>query len=142
MTSTAARFVMLALAAMAVFGCGRGGPRVVNVRGTVTRDGKPVEKLFLNFVPDNGRPSWGVTDAEGHYTLHYDRERGGALVGAHRVWVQVRPTSPADELALNRGTLKLHPETKQILAKYGNVATSPLVVEVTDEGQVIDLALD
>jgi hypothetical protein len=136
------RFLLLpAFLALIALGCGRGGPRIVTVTGTVTRGGKPVEKLFLNFVPENGRPSWGVTDANGSYFLHYDREREGAIVGTHRVWVQVRPSSPQDEMALARGTLKLHPETKQILAKYGK-DTSTLTVDVSRDDQVIDLALD
>jgi hypothetical protein len=142
MSSLRHLFLVSALLALLALGCGGGGPRVVNVTGTVTRGGKPVEKLFLNFVPDNGRPSWGVTDAEGHYSLHYDRERDGAIVGSHRVWVQVRPTSPTEEAALARGTLKIHPEIQQILSKYGKPNTSPLVVEVTGDNAVIDLALD
>lgn len=142
MASLRRLFPVPVFAALVALGCGGNGSRVVGVTGTVTRGGKPVEKLFLNFVPEKGRPSWGVTDAEGHYSLHYDRERAGATVGTHRVWVQVRPTSPADEMALARGTLKIHPEIQQILAKYGTQNTSPLVVEVTEANPVIDLHLD
>jgi hypothetical protein len=128
-------FVLLSLT-----GCG-GGPRVVNVTGTVKRHGKPVEKLFLNFVPEMGRPSWGVTDSEGRFALHYERGRDGALVGSHQVWVDFRPASPQEEQALARGTLKFHSEMPQILKKYGKNNTL-LAVEIKEENQVVDLVLD
>jgi hypothetical protein len=139
-----ARGLVLFLASLLMLsftGCGAGGPRVVNVTGTVTRRGKPVENLFLNFVPDMGRPSWGVTDEEGKFDLHYERGRDGVLVGTHRVWVQFRPSSPQEEMALARGTLKLHPEMPQILKKYGKDNTL-LTVDVKEDNQVIDLVLD
>ncbi len=123
-------------------GCGSSGPEVVPVTGTVTRGDKPVNKLFLNFMPHKGRPSWGVTDQDGHYTLHYEKDRDGAVVGPHKVWVEIRPSSPKEELALQRGTLKLHPEMQKILEKYGKKAAKPLTVEVTADNPVIDLKLD
>jgi hypothetical protein len=125
-----------------IAGCGSGGPRVVKVSGTVTRGGKPVEKLFLNFEPAHGRPSWGVTDKDGHYTLNYERRREGAVTGTHKVWVQIRPASPKEEADLRNGTVKLHPEIKSILEKYGKFETTPLKVEVKDDGKPLDLKLD
>jgi hypothetical protein len=136
------RGLFLALVTLALAGCGQGGPNVVKVTGTVTRAGKPVPKLFLNFYPAEGRPSWGVTDDEGHYELHYERDRDGAVTGTHKVWVQIRPASPKEEAALRNGTLKLHPDTKSILQKYGNEESTPLEVEVKENNQVIDLKLD
>src|SRR5437588_12261353 len=77
-------------------GCGPSGPQIMRVSGTVTRGGKPVEKLVVNFWPDHGRPSWGLTDREGRYTLHYDRDRDGAVPGLHKVWVQNKPGTPGE----------------------------------------------
>jgi hypothetical protein len=131
-------FVFLSLAA----GCSSSGPHVVKVSGTVTRGGQPVNNLFLNFYPEHGRPSWGVTDADGHYTLTYLNAGDGAITGTHKIWVQVRPSSPKEEADLRNGTLKLHPEIQAILAKYGKLETTPLTREVKDDNQVIDLALD
>jgi hypothetical protein len=123
-------------------GCGSSGPRVVKVSGTVTRDGQPVNKLFLNFYPEHGRPSWGVTDADGHYTLTYVRDGDGAVTGTHKVWVQFRPSSPKEEADYHNGVLKLHPQMKDILAKYGKQETTPLTVVVKEDNQVTNLALD
>jgi hypothetical protein len=124
-------------------GCGSKGPQVVKVTGTVTRGGQPVELLVVNFWPHKGRPSWGVTDKEGHYTLNYERNRDGAVVGPHKVWVEVRPTSPKMESELRSGKLKLHPEMKAILEKYGKETTPLKNIEVKDEDpQIINLKLD
>jgi hypothetical protein len=126
-----------------VLGCGSEGPHVVKVTGTVTRGGKPVERLVVNFWPQKGRPSWGVTDKEGHYTLNYERNRDGAVVGPHKVWVEIRPSSPKEEADLRNGRIKLHPETNAILQKYGKDSTPLQKVAVKDEDpQVIDLKLD
>jgi hypothetical protein len=130
--------LLLSLAA----GCGPSGPHVVKVSGTVTRGGKPVNKLFLNFYPEHGRPSWGVTDQDGHYTLNYDSSRQGAVTGKHKVWVQIRPANPKEEADLHNGVLKLHPEIKSILQKYGKLETTPLEKEVKENNQVINLDLD
>jgi len=132
----------IVLLALCCAGCGERGPHVVPVSGTVTRHGKPVENVVVHFVPENGRESWGATDPAGHYTLHYDRQREGAVTGKHRVWVEVRPKNPKEEAALAAGTLPLHPQIDQILAKYGDRQNSPLFVEVQDGEPALDLKLD
>jgi hypothetical protein len=123
-----------------VTGCGSSGPRVVKVTGTVTHGGKPVPKLFLHFEPQHGRPSWGVTDKDGRYSLHYEKDRDGAETGTHKVWVDVRAAHPGEEAELN--TLKRQPPMRSILQKYGKYETTPKTVEVSEDNQVIDLALD
>jgi hypothetical protein len=133
---------VLLCAAVVFAGCGQGGPRVVRVSGTVTRGGQPVPKLFLNFEPQKGRPSWGITDEAGRYSLHYDARQDGAVTGAHKVWVQVKASNPQEEADLRNGKIKLHPEVKSILQKYGQYETTPLRVEVKENNQVIDLPLD
>ncbi len=129
--------VVLLLAA----GCGQ-GPDVLRVSGTVRRQGSPVANLFLNFVPAEGRPSWGVTDEAGHYTLFHDRKHEGALRGTHRVFAQFRPRNPQQEIALQQGKQAIPPEIQAILEKYGSLDATPLRCEVTADGQVIDLDLD
>ncbi len=136
------RSLLILLVLSALAGCGRSGPRLVKVSGTVTRGGKPVPKLFLNFYPEHGRPSWGVTDQDGHYTLNYERTGDGAITGPHKVWVQIRPANPKEEADLHNGTLKLHPEMQAILKKYGKLETTPLTVEVKEDHPVIDLDLN
>jgi hypothetical protein len=133
-------FYML-IALWALPGCGDGGPRVVPVTGSVTRNGKPVANLFINFIPDAGRPSWGQSDEQGQFTLEYDRDRKGAEVGKHKVSVKFRPANPKEEMELLAGRRKFHPDQKAIEAKYG-IATSTLEIEIKSSGQPVTLQLD
>lgn len=67
-------------------GCGGADlPELGEVTGTVTLNGQPVEGALVEFIPDSGRPSSGVTDAEGVYTLTYTAEASGAVTGTHTV---------------------------------------------------------
>jgi hypothetical protein len=115
---------------------------VVAVTGTVTRGGRPVEGLVVNFLPEHGRASWGLAGPGGQYRLHYERGRDGAVTGRHTVWVEVRPANAKEDAERRGGGLRPHPEMKAILEKYGSPLTSPLKVEVRDEGQVIDPPLE
>jgi hypothetical protein len=103
--------------------------------GTVTRDGKPVPGVMINFMPENGRPSWAITDAEGKYELQYNKNYTGGLVGKHKVFVgyDANPDGSAPVLDAQQ---------QQIVKKYGSQATSPLEIEIPEEGQVIDIRLD
>jgi hypothetical protein len=75
-------FAMLIL----LCGCGRQGPKLGQVQGTVTLDGQPLKHAAVIFEPKaGGRASMAVTDASGHYELTYLRDAKGALIGPHRV---------------------------------------------------------
>jgi hypothetical protein len=113
--------------------CDKSGPSIARVSGTVTHGGRPVSRIEVNFDPENGRPSVGRTDADGNYVLDYDRDRKGALIGVHRVWVKFVQRNPLDEA---------NSEINDILQKYGDRKTTPLQVEVKEDGQVIPLELD
>ncbi len=77
----------LLLAALFISGCGRDGrPPLGRVQGVVTLDGAPLEGALVVFEPvEPARPSRGVTDAAGRYTLSYLRDIEGAVVGLHEV---------------------------------------------------------
>jgi hypothetical protein len=85
--SIAWSLLALSLFCMCQFGCGSKGdqPELGTVNGTVTLDGQPLVGVAVVFQPDNGRPSRGMTDAEGKYELIYIRQTKGAKVGPHRV---------------------------------------------------------
>lgn len=134
--------VVTALLALAtVAGCGTRGPKIVKVYGTVTRGGQPVKDLTVHFVPERGRPSWGFTDPQGRYTLHYSRDVDGAVVGRHRVFVKYEPHDPQTQYAIFQGRFEYPPDLKAIEEKYGNPETTPLVFELQDS-QEINLKLD
>lgn len=116
-------------------------PDIAKVTGRVTRNGQPVAGLTLNFMPENGRPSWALTDADGRYELHYNKGYEGALIGKHHVVVAFRPADPKEEAEIAAGRLKRPADQQEIIAKYGT-PESKLFVEITKSGQVIDLQLD
>lgn len=116
------------------------GPKIVRVAGTVTHNGKPVPSLTIHFIPETGRPSWGLTDENGRFTLEYDNKIQGALVGTHSVWVQWRPRSPQEEL--NPNLANRPAELPAIEAKYGSQEKSPLKVEIVKAVEDLEIKLD
>lgn len=70
-----------------VIGCS-GDDRVATVHGTVTLDGAPVSDASVTFMPkEGGRPAFGITEADGTYTLTTFEDGDGAMVGNHVVTV-------------------------------------------------------
>lgn len=61
------------------------GPELSPVRGQVMIDGLPLEGAIVEFRPDKGQPSTGVTDAQGMYELRFTDGRMGAVIGRHTV---------------------------------------------------------
>lgn len=68
-------------------GCGRAdGPEIASVEGVVTLNGTPIEGAGVSFEPiPEGRSSFALTDADGHYELNYLPGKDGAIVGEHQV---------------------------------------------------------
>jgi hypothetical protein len=89
MSSASRRVVWLPAVACVVAGIvgsgcgGPGGPEVAIVTGTDTLNGQPVEGALLQFLPqvEYGSSSHGVTDAHGHYEMHFTRTRPGVMIG-------------------------------------------------------------
>jgi hypothetical protein len=132
---------LVGVVSLLLVGCGGDGPALVRVTGTVTRAGKPVPDLVVNFVPEKGYRSVGKTDAEGKFTLLCVSGKEGVAVGQHKVWVQVAPTGLKDDPEAKQSTGKRSPELAAILRKYGSADTSPLKLEITT-ARDIDLPLD
>jgi hypothetical protein len=130
--------ILLFATAIGAVGCGGGdGLSKVLVSGSVTYDGKAVEKGQIRFVPQDGTTG-PITIASvdgGRYTTE---SSGGVPVGAHRVEIkgydaheyQTAPTGPGS------------PPVKQLLPdKYNRAST--LTAELTKEsGETLDFALE
>lgn len=71
---------------------------LVYIEGTVTLDSEPIPDAEVVFQPEDGRPSAGTTDADGHFVLQYIPGQPGAVPGTHRVmistFVEADPDSP------------------------------------------------
>ena len=77
-----------------LFGCGGQPYQVAQVSGKVTLDGKSLANASITFAPmatkDNiapGPTATGLTDADGHYKLIFDKNTPGAVVGKCRVYI-------------------------------------------------------
>jgi hypothetical protein len=127
------RLIWLVLGLPIVAACSK-GPPLERVTGQVTLDGKPVPLATVEFIPENGRPSQAVTDAEGRYELLYTLDRAGSLVGKHKVRISTWRQPEIDE----QERVTLHPET--LPARYNY--ESELTYEVQpDQENIADFAL-
>ncbi|QDV69103.1 hypothetical protein Poly24_28170 [Rosistilla carotiformis] len=118
-------------------GCGGpGGPELAHVEGTVTVDGKPIDGASVTFEPAGGRPSFGITDANGHYVLEFTATREGALLGEHVVRITtVRAGSGGEGAeALVEARKELLPDTCH--------AKSELVAQVESGSNSLDFNLE
>ncbi|MGL6096931.1 MAG: carboxypeptidase regulatory-like domain-containing protein [Fimbriiglobus sp.] len=76
------------------------------VKGQVTLDGEPLNRALVGFFPEQGRGSYGYTDAEGRYNLMYTPDKAGVPAGK----CIVRITTAEDETK-ERLPKKYHAET-------------------------------
>lgn len=133
-------------AVLAAAGCS-GGPRLAEVKGTVTLEGRPLPRVLVEFIPDatTGPRATGTTDENGQYTLTCDDQRRGAVVGPNRV--VLRDLEVMGDKFLGRkmeqiGT-KDGPTLKpsRVPEQYTDVARTPFKREVKPEPNTIDLAV-
>jgi hypothetical protein len=110
-------------------GCGSAG-KMVPVTGVVTLDGKPLANAHVVFQPEAaqgssnpGIGSFGVTGPDGRYTLRaFDTEQPGAVVGKHRVDINLKVESD-DRPSAGR------PPPKMLPAKYNRQSELQFKVE-------------
>jgi hypothetical protein len=122
-------------------GCG-GRPNVVPVSGTLTYKGKAVTNALLTFEPEHERQSWAETDAQGRFKIHYDRSQDGAAVGTHKVFIEFRPTTDAENEAMIDGKPPpLSADLKAFFSKY-SPTRSKLKVEISRATKDLKLDLD
>ncbi len=117
--------------ALCLAGCNN-GPGVVEVSGTVTVDGKPLELIQVEFWPSSGPRSIGKTDDQGKFTLKLDDgSQPGAVPGKHKV--ALRDTWPSKDDYLNDGGewVDMSKGRKsRIHSKYYDAPNSPLSADV------------
>jgi hypothetical protein len=122
----------------ALSGCG--GP-LVKVTGRLTYKGQPVPSTTLTFTPEEEgkRPSHGVTDDDGNFTLRYSSTEVGALTGKFTVTLRYHMTADEETHTIPPKASK---ELRAVIQKYSNPSSSPLHYEITKSGQVVDIKLE
>lgn len=157
----------LAAVVLVMAGCGDPGPYRITVTGMLTLDGKPFPFKSLTFIPTDGTPGHGAagySDGEGKYRLQSMvpgavRDYRGCPPGRYLVVVE-EPMIPitgsqsalaeqplaesSDEPAPAIGLIEPHRRRVKsgIPPIYGSARTTPLVVEVAEGNEIIDLVLD
>jgi hypothetical protein len=123
-----AHFVFLSC--LALSGCSKENMMVAPVSGTVTLDGAPLRAASVTFQPKGGgRPSFGVTNDQGHYVLEYSLDELGAKVGP--CVVKITTQRGSDDSGSK--------PTKELVPK--RYLTTPLEVQVEPKSNTIDIAL-
>lgn len=90
--------------AVVITGCGDSDrPKIVPVTGSVTRNGQALAGADVMFLPEQGAPSSGKTDASGQFTLVFNDGRPGAVPGKHQVLISI----PGPELPPPTGQEKM-----------------------------------
>lgn len=145
------QFAVLCFPAIVVLGLGCGSsntgrPKLFPVKGTVTRNGKPVEKAEVSFIsPEASRAAVGITDAQGNFVLGTFGNADGAIAGNHIVTVSkiipnAAPVSnqppTVEELSRMAAAGMNAPKADlSIPTKYADPKTTPLKASVQGDGQ-------
>jgi hypothetical protein len=118
-----------------LLGCG-GEMKVAPVSGIVTLDGKPLDRASVVFKPEEGgRPSFGVTDSKGRFSLAYSMNEDGAEVGPCTVTISTKLQSESTDGNYRENAPRA---AERVPARY---AKSPLKVTVEAKSNEIELGL-
>jgi hypothetical protein len=155
-----ARIAWLAMAccgvSLAAVGCGRPGPSVQPVEGTILLDGQPLEGATVGFSPtssEGGLPAVGLTDSEGRFTLTSTgggRPEAGAVIGDYAVVVskqEVEGTGPTPEApAMAAPPPTAYPQQPKVInvvpLPYGRSEASGLRATVKSGRNVVRFELE
>ena len=115
-------------------GCSDGKPERVTVSGQVLIDGQPLTTGNIKFVPEGARPSAGVIDPTGHFTLTCYDGNDGVIPGNHRV--QISASEILSESKVKWWAPKKYADFRSSGLTYTiNEPTDDLVIELTWDGK-------
>lgn len=122
-------------------GCGKSGPEMAKVKGTVKFQGKPLTKGTVNFIstdPKRGNASANI-GPDGSYSLQTLNPEDGAELGDYNVVV-----SDTDPNALNTPAPgePVKTQASAIPAKYQDPATSGLSKKVERGSNTFDINIE
>lgn len=128
-----------------LFTIGCGDSDIVQIKGKVLLNDKPLKEGQVTFVPDakkgtEGQMSTGLIDENGEFTLYIGAEEG-VLVGHHKIAVNC-PFRINEGSSDTGETSSAGPKSRcPIPPKYFDVSTSGLTEEVKSDGQEITIKL-
>ena len=143
MFSSRKYFTILALTLLTIAGCGGGGggdmPPLAPVSGVVKINGQVLESPVVTFFPEKGPSAIGPGNEKGEFKLKTNGQNGVAL-GKCKVTV-TKATAGGSEIPPADGNEMEILKKPQLNAKYANVDTTDLIVDVGPEGHA-NLQLD
>lgn len=126
---------------LALFGCGRGGPEVVPVRGKVTYGGgawpKPGLLYFTTEQPAEGlpaRPAMGRFGTDGNLTVSTFTKGDGLIPAHYKIGVECWEVPPSMESSL--------PPKSYVPRAYQSPLASGLEVTVKSGQRVVEIDFD
>lgn len=126
------RVLLLGLAACITSGCGAKRdpklPATVPVSGKVSLKGSPLEIGTITFHPETdskGNPADGRLLAGGEFALSTYQSGDGAVLGKHKVTIQIPPRLDGEPP---------RPASLFLPKEYTAVESTPLTAEVKDKG--------
>jgi hypothetical protein len=127
---------MLVVGLLAISGCGSSGPKLYKIKGTVTREGKPVKFLYITFSPDDGGTkavSVGASDDQGRFEMMI-ASTPGVYPGPHKIFCH----DPLLDLGSKTST---EPDYLACIKEY-SPEKSPLTINVDKNISNYELKLD
>jgi len=103
---------------------------------------------MVNYMPTEGRPSWGKTDSEGKFDMIYDENVKGVKVGHHKVYFTPAAftidggASKKSRKAIAEATGLTPEELLEIRSKYGSEDVTKLEIDIKKDPEVVELKLD
>ena len=124
---------------VAAGGCG--GKGLVNAKGRLTYKGQPVPSTTVIFHPaeDGKRASHGLTDDDGNFLLTNSMEDRGVFPGHHKVTLKYHLSAAEETREIPPKASK---ELREVIARFQDLKTTTLQVDITTSGQFIELKLD
>lgn len=150
------QIVLLMSLALLLTGCGKGDPDLTPVSGVVTKNGEPVNRAQVRFVPIDGELSEfigaGITDDDGKFTIKI-AGREGDLCCTGQCKVTIREAGIPAEIrgrlegsggGQGGGALQQYKKSlknRPIPKDYERLHSTPLLLEVTTEQQEYNIEL-
>ncbi len=120
---------LMMISVLFLSGCGKSRPTPVEVTGSVTFRGQPVQNALVNFIPKDLRPASGRTDAQGRFELMTYEPGDGAIVAEHSVLISKFVEKPRSN------PKSPYPESVSVLpVRYSRATTTDLTAQVTADG--------
>jgi hypothetical protein len=129
--------VGLFVVAMLASGCGKSASTpTARVSGIVKSNGQPLSGVQVGFLPENGRPGQGTTDASGRFTITTFTSEDGAIPGKHKVLLSEADKTPPPMPGMpGYAEAMARKKPSRLSAKYSVPSKTPLEATVTLDGK-------